>query len=269
MLKLLAIRAIRLVSQDGERLARFYAGIGFTICSVQNIPAEDMARLGLEGGGMRWSLSLGEQRVEIDEYERSGAPYPESADAAAPCFQHFAIVTTRIAEDWRRAISFGATQISSGGPVRLPASSGGVTAGKFRDPDGHPLELLAFPEPAEHGWNGEGTLGIDHSAISVIDLAKTMRFFEDRGLIRHKGSHNYGPEQDSLDGLRGADAEVRPLAPASAPPHLELLAYNRSSAGDPFHGSANDVASTRIVWKADGESEPFRDPSGHWHEIVR
>ncbi len=34
------------------------------------------------------------------------------------------------------------------GPERLPARSGGVSAFKFRDPDGHPLELLAFPPEA-------------------------------------------------------------------------------------------------------------------------
>ncbi len=40
----------------------------------------------------------------------------------------------------------GWTAISTDGPQRLPPSSGGVAAFKFRDPDGHPLELLAFPD---------------------------------------------------------------------------------------------------------------------------
>ena len=36
--------------------------------------------------------------------------------------------------------------ISPDGRVRLPDNSGGVTAYKFRDHDGHPLELLEFPQ---------------------------------------------------------------------------------------------------------------------------
>ena len=64
--------------------------------------------------------------------------------------------------------------ISRNGPVRLPDGSGGVTAFKFRDHDGHPLELLAFPEGHVPGpWrtgNGSGSfLGVDHTAIACSD----------------------------------------------------------------------------------------------------
>ncbi len=39
----------------------------------------------------------------------------------------------------------GSPQSTTGGPQRLPPASGSVAAAKFRDPDGHPLELLEFP----------------------------------------------------------------------------------------------------------------------------
>ena len=71
--------------------------------------------------------------------------------------------------------------ISRNGPVRLPDNSGGVTAFKFRDHDGHPLELLALPQgrtPEE--WrraNSTGPfLGVDHTAIAVSDAASSARF---------------------------------------------------------------------------------------------
>lgn len=263
-----AIDAIRMVSQDGERLVRFYAALGFVVAPPQEIAARHMARLGLGGGGRRWPMQLGKQRVAIEQYERSGAAYPDAPNSAAPSFQHFAVVTTRIEGDWQRALAAGAIPISDRGPVRLPPGSGGVTAVKFRDPEGHPLEFLQFPDPASHGWHGKGTLGIDHSAISVLDLAQMIAFFEARGLSCGAGSHNRGPGQDQLDGLSDADVQVRPLTPLSAPPHLELLAYQRSSASHPYRGAVNDVASTRIVWEADSEEQLFRDPSGHWHETV-
>lgn len=267
-MKLRAIHAIRIVSHDGERLARFYTAIGFSVAPRREIAAEDMVRLGLSGRGWRWAMWLGKQQVDIDQYERSGAAYPDDTDSAAPCFQHFAIVTTRIDADWKRALAARATPISDQGPVRLPESSGGVTAVKFRDLDGHPLELLQFPDPASHGWNGEGTLGIDHSAVSVPDLARTMAFWEEHGLSCKGSSHNHGTEQDALDGLTGADAQVRPLTPSFAVPHLELLAYQRSLACHPYCGEVNDVASTRIVWEGDGKGQLFRAPSGHWHETI-
>jgi hypothetical protein len=53
-----------------------------------------------------------------------------------------------------------------------------VTAFKFRDHDGHPLELLAFPEGRVPGpgrtANGTGPfLGVDHTAIAVRDTARS------------------------------------------------------------------------------------------------
>lgn len=263
-----AIHAIRLISHDGARLARFYAAIGFTVAAPEDIPEHDRAQLGLEGAGRRWPMRLGAQRVEIDEYDRSGAAYPDDTDSAASCFQHFAIVTTRIEDDWQRVKAAGANPISDHVPVQLPARSGGVTAVKFRDPDGHPLELLQFPDPEKQGWNGQGIQGIDHSAISVVDLERTMAFFQRRGLSCAGASHNHGTEQDALDGITGADVQVRSLTPVGAPPHLELLAYDRSSCSQPYRGGLRDVASTRIVWSTNGKRQVFRDPSGHWHETI-
>ncbi|MGB8684208.1 MAG: hypothetical protein WCD12_15080, partial [Candidatus Binatus sp.] len=60
-----------------------------------------------------------------------------------------------------------------------------VTALKFRDPEGHPLELIAFPPddtPAK--WQRSSTaecLGIDHSAISVAVTERSVKFYERLG----------------------------------------------------------------------------------------
>ena len=86
----------------------------------------------------------------------------------------------------RLAAQPGWNTISTDGPQVLPASSGGVTAYKFRDPEGHPLELLAFPPDAIPArWqkvSATGCLGIDHSAISVVDTDQSIKFYERLGL---------------------------------------------------------------------------------------
>ena len=79
-------------------------------------------------------------------------------------------VTSDAARAWERARDCGARLISRGGPVTLPPSAGEITAVKFRDPEGHPLELIEFPNGSSAVWSGEGMLGIDHSAIGVADV---------------------------------------------------------------------------------------------------
>ena len=152
----------------------------------------------------------------------------------------------------------GATPISRGEPVTLPQSCGGVTAVKFRDPEGHPLELLKFPAGSNSSWQGRGMMGIDHSAISIADLAASRRFYEEHGLAEGKRTLNQGPAQVALDGLDGVEVDVLPMNPPDKPPHVELLGY-RQPAGRP-HAllAANDVAATRIVWSANRDAARSR-----------
>jgi catechol 2,3-dioxygenase-like lactoylglutathione lyase family enzyme len=134
----------------------------------------------------------------------------------------------------------GWTAISRRGPQRLPASSGGVTAFKFRDPDGHPLELIRFPD-------GDNAPRIDHSAISVADTARSLAFYQALGLAVGTKSINQGPEQDRLDDVRGADVAVTALLPsASTTPHIELLFYRGDYQRGPV-ASLGDVAATRLI----------------------
>ena len=148
----------------------------------------------------------------------------------------------------------------------MPNRAGGVTAVKFRDPDGHPLELLQFPDGAARGWPGSGLLGIDHSAVSVADVARSLRFYEAQGLSPGATSLNHGPTQAMLDGLSDVEVDVVPLQPSAMPPHLELLCY-RHPGGRAFRSSdANDIAATRVLWRA-GRDALVRDPDGHLHQL--
>src|SRR5690606_24437131 len=93
-----------------------------------------------------------------------------------PWFQHVALVCRDIGAAAGRLTGGDAGVISAGGPVLLPPSTGSVTAFKFHDPEGHPLELIAFPagvgDPVWQARPGTGLLGYDHTAIVVADVER-------------------------------------------------------------------------------------------------
>jgi catechol 2,3-dioxygenase-like lactoylglutathione lyase family enzyme len=141
--------------------------------------------------------------------------------------------------------------ISRHGPVRLPDSSGGVIAFKFGYHDGHPLELLGFPEGRVPGaWrDADGTgsfLGIDHTAIAVSDSANSTGFFGSVfGFTVGTRNENCGPEQAALDDAR---VSVTRLAPDLPAPRLELLHYHAGPRRSiPRDTASNDIVTTHSV----------------------
>jgi catechol 2,3-dioxygenase-like lactoylglutathione lyase family enzyme len=143
--------------------------------------------------------------------------------------------------------------ISRDGPERLPPSTGDVTAYKFRDPEGHPLELSHAPQ--SH-WAtqarqrvGQPTLGIDHSAVAVADLDASRTFYiEALGFRLGSPSLNQGPEQARLDGLVDPVVDIATLTTPGPGPHLELLHYRTPiSSRPPRTFAVNDIAAVRVV----------------------
>lgn len=262
------ITGFRLVTGDLDRLARFYVALGFVAGERRSIGEEELRLLGLAGTGERLTMLIGPSRVDLDRFDPPGRAYPPEANTADLIFQHLAIVTDDAASAWARAEVAGATPISHECPVTLPASSGGVTAVKFRDPDGHPLEFLQFPPGKKPDWAGSGILGIDHSAISIADLAESRRFYADNGLAQGKATLNQGPTQVALDGMDGAAVDIVPMIPETKPPHLELLAYRQPRGRPHAPLAADDVGATRVVWNT-GKEALVRDPDGHLHQLTR
>jgi catechol 2,3-dioxygenase-like lactoylglutathione lyase family enzyme len=269
-----AIAGFRLVTADLCGLSMFYRDVlGFAAeAAEQAISGEEISLLGLHGTGRRNILRLGRQTVSIEQFDPPGRPYPPGAGAACLSFQHLALVVADMAEAYQRVR--GETAISEAGPQHLPASSGGVHAYKFRDPDGHPLELLQFPQSARpKRWQGKRAtgrqigLGIDHSAISVADADASAAFYAALGLTQGARSFNCGPQQNSLDKLRDAEVTVTPMQPVMATPHLELLGYRMSRGAETPVLQADDVAATRIVWLG-SQIAVLRDPDSHLHQIV-
>ena len=245
-----------MICDDPDRLADFYeAACGFVRTGEASTTEAAFGKLiGIPNATARIvCLQLGKQKIELAAISPSGQSYPHGVSGRSPLFQHFAIVasdmTTAYArlsecEDW--------IPISTDGPQLLPASSGGATAYKFRDPEGHPLELIAFARGTVlvkwQETSATGCLGIDHSAISIAETKRSVAFYEGLGLQRIGGSHNSGPEQDKLDNVAGALVEVTALAPPRfSTPHVELLCYRRDSEQESALLGTNDVAATRLV----------------------
>lgn len=283
------LRVLRLTlnTANATRLAEFYeTALGFRVVSQQHL--SDACREGISpvsGRALRIMLELGRQRVELLQFvDRPGRPYPENARACDLFFQHFAMVVADMDDAMQRLSAVrGWSPITVDGPQQLPASSGAVTAFKFRDPDGHPLELLAFPPGntpkqwrSAHGFPADKgpLLGIDHTAISVSDSARSIAFYAALSLSVSNRSLNDDPAQARLDHLDQPVVEVTALAPDVATPHLELLCYRGKREHAARDLRANDVAATCVVFAPAVERSSFvgtgsarmrhlQDPDGH------
>ena len=206
--------------------------------------------------GRRSLLRLGHQRIELLEFmDSAGRPYPPGSTSTDLWFQHMAIVVNDMACAYQRVMANRRFRpISRDGPIRLPEDSGGVTAFKFRDHEGHPLELLAFPEGRAPGeWrsaNGPGPfLGIDHTAIAVSDSASSTRFFRSVfGFSVGSRTENRGPEQAALDDVDGVRVSVTRLATDLPAPRLELLRYHVGTRRPiPRDTASNDILATHCA----------------------
>jgi catechol 2,3-dioxygenase-like lactoylglutathione lyase family enzyme len=264
-------------SSNARRLVQFYEGAFGAEVRGGGVQRHQRfaGKAGMKDGGERTALRLGDASIELVEFDYPGRPYPFGLSPYDTRFQHLAIVVTNMLEAMQRLHQIPGWQpISIGGPQRLPESDGGVTAFKFRDPEGHPLEFLEFAAgkmPAH--WQdriGSGVhLGIDHSALSVADPARSVQFYESLNLTQSNRSLNQGSAQAQLDGVPAPMVDVISLVAQDPTPHVELLHYRTRSreAHEALH--SQDVAATRLVFASPNlNGEPpdriIQDPDGHF-----
>ena len=195
-------------------------------------------------------LRLGEERVELVQYiSPEGHPYPADSRSNDDWFQHIAIVVRDMNAAYLKLRSHSVHQISTE-PQRLPGwnlAAAGIKAHYFRDPDGHPLELIFFPPgKGDPRWQASGQelfLGIDHTAIAVENSDRSIAFYRDvLGFHVTGESLNYGTEQEHLNHVFGSRVHITSLR-AAAGPGVEFLEYlaPRNGRAFPSESRANDL----------------------------
>jgi catechol 2,3-dioxygenase-like lactoylglutathione lyase family enzyme len=270
-MKALRLLRISLTVRDLAAAARFYAdALGFG--HMERARAADPAVVMLLGArAIRTTLMRrGNQFLELAAFDPPGADYPPDSHSNDMWFQHCALVTADIAAAYIRLNRYPHSAISRNGPQALPDRS---VAFKFRDPEGHPLELIQFPKP-----DAATEAGIDHSAIVVADAERSIAFYADvLNLSVRARQVNQGPAQDNMDALGGTEVDVVGLAPAQPAPHVELLAYRHPRGRAAARMRPADIAASRLVFAVDRLAEDLdqcvlrngtraasmHDPDGH------
>ncbi|MBA2409996.1 MAG: VOC family protein [Gammaproteobacteria bacterium] len=256
---------VRVTVADLDRSAAFYTDLlGFERVTAT---AEEI------------ELGMGEMRLAL----RRAAPQalrvmPPDSRANDRWFRHLAIVVRDMAAASERLQTYGVELISRE-PQTLPdwnPASDGIEALYFRDPDGHPLELIRYPpDKGKAVWresNEELFLGVDHSAIVVADTAASLAFYRDKiGLSVVGEVYNFGAEQAALSGLSEACVQVTSLL-GRGTFGLELIEYVAPRGGRPMPA---DTGVDDLWWaetlieldNPEGERRLIRDPDGHTGEI--
>jgi len=245
--------SIGLTVSDLDRSIEFYTKVlSFEKISDYEADGTDYEHLeGVFGLHIRVArLRLGDEFIELTEYlAPQGRPAPIDSRGNDRWFQHIAIIVSDMdrAYAWLRQ---NKVQHASPGPQRLPdwnKNAGGIQAFYFRDPDGHFLEILAFPpekgNPKWHRPSDKLFLGIDHTAIVISDTEASLRFYRDvLGMQVAGESENYGTEQEHLNNVFGAHLHITAVR-AAAGPGVEFLEYLVPRDGRPYppEERANDL----------------------------
>lgn len=254
-----AVDAVGMTVSDLDRAVEFYRQVlSFEKVSEAEVTGDEYEHLqGVFGLRMRTArMKLGDEFIELTEYlAPKGKSIPVDSRSNDRWFQHIAIITS----DMERAYQLlrqHKVEHASTGPQRLPdwnKNAGGIKAFYFKDPDGHPVEILQFPEgKGDAKWHRTSDrlfLGIDHTAIVVNDTEASLKFYRDELGLRVAGeSENYGIEQERLNNVFGARLHITGLRAARGM-GIELLEYLAPRDGRPMpvDERANDLVHRQTI----------------------
>jgi len=270
------VDSIAITVSDMDRAVDFYSRVlTFHKVSDTEVSGEDYEHLaGVFGVRIRVvKMKLGDESIELDEYiAPKGRPIPVDSRSNDRWFQHIAIIVSDMdkAYAWLRQ---NKVEHASSGPQLLPdwnKNAGGISAFYFKDPDGHPVEILHFPanKGAEkwHRPSDKLFLGIDHTAIVVNDTDASLKFYRDLlGMHVAGESENYGTEQEHLNNVFGAHLRITALRAAEGP-GIELLEYlaPRDGRAFPADERANDLVHRQtVLWAASADTIAGKSQAAH------
>jgi catechol 2,3-dioxygenase-like lactoylglutathione lyase family enzyme len=253
------VDAVGITVSDMDRSVDFYSRVlTFQQMSDIELSGDDCEHLdGVFGIRKRVvRMKLGQESIELTEYlAPRGRPIPVDSKSNDRWFQHIAIIVSDMdqAYSWLRQ---NKVEHASSGPQRLPdwnKNAAGISAFYFKDPDGHPVEVLQFPPDKGlekwHHPSGKLFLGIDHTAIVVADTEQSVKFYRDLlGMHVAGESENFGTEQEHLNNVFGARLHITALRGANGP-GIELLEYLAPRDGRPFPSDehANDIVHRQTI----------------------
>ncbi|BBD60708.1 glyoxalase/bleomycin resistance protein/dioxygenase [Nostoc sp. HK-01] len=239
------IRAIGLTVNDAHHSLGFYTqALGFEFVNDITFENKNYSELeGVPGAKTRIvTLQLGDELMELMEYINiHSQPIPIDSQSNDIWFQHLAIVVSDMDRAYAHLSSFPIQPISPA-PQTIPSdneASGGVRAFKFKDPDGHDLELIWFPpDKGQDKWHQNTNrlfLGIDHSAIAISNTEQSLHFYRDLfGMQVDSRGLNWRATQARMDNLPGAEVKITALRPVQGGEGIELLDYLVPGKGRPM-----------------------------------
>ncbi|MGH9492074.1 MAG: VOC family protein [Terriglobales bacterium] len=265
-----AVDSVSMTVSEMDRAVAFYSGV-LTFEKVSDVEVAGDAYEHLQGVfGLRIRvvrMRLGGEFIELAEYlAPQSRPIPVTSRSNDRWFQHVAIIVSNMDRAYR-ILREHKVEHASSGPQRLPdwnPNAGGIWAFYFKDPDGHPLEILQFPtgkgDAKWHKPTDKLFLGIDHTAIVVGDTEASVKFYRDLLGFRVAGeSENYGTEQEHLNNVFGARLRITGLrAPSGF--GIEFLEYlaPRDGLSMPADEHANDLVHRETVMLTSNAGETAR-----------
>jgi catechol 2,3-dioxygenase-like lactoylglutathione lyase family enzyme len=305
-----SVEAVGMTVSDMDRAIAFYSDV-LSFKKVADVEVTGEAYEQLEGVSDSPHLrvvrmQLGDEQIELTQYlAPAGRPLPEDSRSNDRWFQHIAIITIDMERAYARLRQHNVLHASTS-PQRLPdwnKNAAGIEAFYFKDPDGHSLEVLHFPDDKGdakwHRGSPDLFLGIDHTAIVVGDTNSSLGFYRNLlGMHITGENENYGIEQERLNNVSGAHLRITSLR-SGVGPGIELLEYlsPRDGRAYPQDEHANDVVhwqtelttggaeglaallrdahvrfvSSGVVPLANESVKAFlvRDPDGHAIEVVQ
>jgi len=292
------VSAIGLTVNDlGRELSFFTNKLPFELVSIATASGREQdALLGVSGVNVRVAtLKLGNESITLTKHlGKKGRSIPQDSRSFDHWFQHIAIVVSDMDKAYARLLESEVTHVSTG-PQTLPEwnkDAGGIKAFYFRDPEDHVLEIIWFPpDKGNPKWQqptDKVFIGLDHTAIVVSDTEQSIAFYQNQlGCKVVGGAHNFGPEQEHLNQVFGANLRITALR-AERGPGIEFLEYITPPGGrdlpsdskgndltfwntqlvvDDFSGLCDSLkaSKTKFVSKPGRNSQTviIRDPDGH------
>jgi catechol 2,3-dioxygenase-like lactoylglutathione lyase family enzyme len=247
-----SVESAGMTVSDMDRAIEFYSALTFQKVSDVEVLGDEFEHLeGVFGARMRIvRMQLGNEFLDLTQYlAPPGRPIPVDSRSNDLWFQHIAIVVRDMDAAFEKVRALK-VQFVSTGPQTLPPSikaAAGIKAFYFRDPDGHNLEIIYFPDgKGDPRWQKKTErlfLGIDHTAIGISNTGASLKFYGDLlGLHKAGESENFGTEQEHLNQVFGAHLHITGMR-ADSGPGVEFLEYltPRDGRSRPADIHANDI----------------------------